>query len=60
MVIERSGSTVASVNGQRKSSVYRTYVVPERNEMGDEDRKLILKYAQNYLDYAEIWKKEPR
>ena len=31
-----------------------------RRTLGDEDRKLILKYAQNYLDYVEIWKKEPR
>jgi len=30
-----------------------------RRTLGDEDRKLILKYAQNYLDYVEIWKKEP-
>jgi carbonic anhydrase/acetyltransferase-like protein (isoleucine patch superfamily) len=30
-----------------------------RRTLGGEDRKLILKYAQNYLDYVEIWKKEP-
>jgi carbonic anhydrase/acetyltransferase-like protein (isoleucine patch superfamily) len=30
-----------------------------RRTLGDEDRKMILKYAQNYLDYVEIWKKEP-
>lgn len=26
-----------------------------RRELGDEDRKLILQYAQNYLDYTEIY-----
>src|ERR1700710_2932709 len=26
-----------------------------RRELGDEDRKLILKYAQNYLDYTAIY-----
>jgi carbonic anhydrase/acetyltransferase-like protein (isoleucine patch superfamily) len=31
-----------------------------RRTLGDEDRKLILKYAKNYLDYVEIWKKEPQ
>jgi carbonic anhydrase/acetyltransferase-like protein (isoleucine patch superfamily) len=30
-----------------------------RRTLGDEDRKMILMYAQNYLDYVEIWKKEP-
>jgi carbonic anhydrase/acetyltransferase-like protein (isoleucine patch superfamily) len=30
-----------------------------RRTLGDEDRKMILRYAQNYLDYVEIWKKEP-
>jgi len=30
-----------------------------RRTLGDEDRQTILKYAQNYLDYVEIWKKEP-
>src|SRR5579875_1420040 len=30
-----------------------------RRTLGDEDRKTILKYAQNYLDYVEIWKHEP-
>lgn len=30
-----------------------------RRALGDEDRKQILRYAQNYLDYTEIWKKEP-
>src|SRR5580698_9509702 len=29
-----------------------------RRELGDEDRKLILMYAQNYLDYTEIYLKE--
>ena len=29
-----------------------------RRELGDEDRKMILKYAQNYLDYTEIYLKE--
>jgi carbonic anhydrase/acetyltransferase-like protein (isoleucine patch superfamily) len=26
-----------------------------RRELGDEDRKLILEYAQNYLDYVKIY-----
>jgi carbonic anhydrase/acetyltransferase-like protein (isoleucine patch superfamily) len=26
-----------------------------RRELGEEDRKLILLYAQNYLDYTEIY-----
>jgi carbonic anhydrase/acetyltransferase-like protein (isoleucine patch superfamily) len=26
-----------------------------RRELGEEDRKLILKYAQNYLDYTKIY-----
>jgi len=30
-----------------------------KRALGEEDRKRILKYAQNYLDYVEIWKKEP-
>ena len=30
-----------------------------RRTLGDEDRKLILRYAQNYLDYVAIWKQEP-
>ena len=30
-----------------------------RRTLGEEDRALILKYAKNYLDYVEIWKKEP-
>jgi carbonic anhydrase/acetyltransferase-like protein (isoleucine patch superfamily) len=30
-----------------------------RRTLGDEDRKMILMYARNYLDYVEIWKKEP-
>ena len=29
-----------------------------RRELGEEDRKLILKYAQNYLDYTAIYLKE--
>jgi carbonic anhydrase/acetyltransferase-like protein (isoleucine patch superfamily) len=29
-----------------------------RRELGDEDRKLILMYAQNYLDYTAIYLKE--
>jgi carbonic anhydrase/acetyltransferase-like protein (isoleucine patch superfamily) len=29
-----------------------------RRTLGDEDRKLILKYAQNYLDYVAIYLKE--
>jgi carbonic anhydrase/acetyltransferase-like protein (isoleucine patch superfamily) len=29
-----------------------------RRELDDEDRKMILKYAQNYLDYTEIYLKE--
>lgn len=32
----------------------------QRRELGDEDRALILQYAQNYLDYTEIYLKEPR
>jgi carbonic anhydrase/acetyltransferase-like protein (isoleucine patch superfamily) len=31
-----------------------------RRELGDKDRALILEYAQNYLDYTEIYLKEPR
>jgi hypothetical protein len=27
----------------------------QRRELGDEDRKLILQYAQNYLDYTKIY-----
>ena len=30
-----------------------------RRTLRDEDRKLILRYAQNYLDYVTIWKQEP-
>jgi carbonic anhydrase/acetyltransferase-like protein (isoleucine patch superfamily) len=30
-----------------------------RRELGDADRALILEYAQNYLDYTEIYLKEP-
>lgn len=30
----------------------------QRRELGDADRKLILEYAQNYLDYTEIYLKE--
>jgi carbonic anhydrase/acetyltransferase-like protein (isoleucine patch superfamily) len=30
-----------------------------RRELGDKDRALILEYAQNYLDYVEIYLKEP-
>ena len=30
-----------------------------RRTLGEEDRKLILKYAKNYLDYTEIYLKEP-
>ena len=29
-----------------------------RRALGDEDRKMILKYAQNYLDYTEIYLRE--
>jgi carbonic anhydrase/acetyltransferase-like protein (isoleucine patch superfamily) len=29
-----------------------------RRELGDEDRKLILQYAQNYLDYTKIYLSE--
>ena len=31
-----------------------------RREISDADRKLILEYAQNYLDYTEIYLNEPR
>jgi len=31
-----------------------------RRELDDKDRAMILKYAQNYLDYTEIYLKEPR
>jgi carbonic anhydrase/acetyltransferase-like protein (isoleucine patch superfamily) len=31
-----------------------------RRTLGDEDRKLILKYAQNYLDYTAIYLKETK
>jgi carbonic anhydrase/acetyltransferase-like protein (isoleucine patch superfamily) len=31
-----------------------------RRELGDKDRALILEYAQNYLDYTEIYLKETR
>jgi len=30
-----------------------------RRELGDKDRALIREYAQNYLDYVEIYLKEP-
>jgi carbonic anhydrase/acetyltransferase-like protein (isoleucine patch superfamily) len=30
-----------------------------RRELGDKDRALILEYAHNYLDYVEIYLKEP-
>ena len=30
-----------------------------RRELGDKDRALILEYAQNYLDYTEIYLREP-
>ncbi len=30
-----------------------------RRELGDKDRALILEYARNYLDYVEIYLKEP-
>jgi carbonic anhydrase/acetyltransferase-like protein (isoleucine patch superfamily) len=30
-----------------------------RRELNDDDRKLILQYAQNYLDYTEIYLNEP-
>ena len=30
-----------------------------RRELGDKDRALILQYAKNYLDYTEIYLKEP-
>jgi carbonic anhydrase/acetyltransferase-like protein (isoleucine patch superfamily) len=30
-----------------------------RRELGDTDRALIIEYAQNYLDYTEIYLKEP-
>jgi carbonic anhydrase/acetyltransferase-like protein (isoleucine patch superfamily) len=30
-----------------------------RRELGEKDRALILEYAQNYLDYVEIYLKEP-
>jgi carbonic anhydrase/acetyltransferase-like protein (isoleucine patch superfamily) len=30
-----------------------------RRELSDKDRALILQYAQNYLDYTEIYLKEP-
>jgi len=30
-----------------------------RRELDDKDRALILEYAQNYLDYTEIYLKEP-
>jgi carbonic anhydrase/acetyltransferase-like protein (isoleucine patch superfamily) len=30
-----------------------------RRELGDKDRALILQYAQNYLDYTEIYLNEP-
>jgi carbonic anhydrase/acetyltransferase-like protein (isoleucine patch superfamily) len=30
-----------------------------RRELGDKDRALILEYAKNYLDYVEIYRKEP-
>ena len=29
-----------------------------RRELGDKDRALILEYAQNYLDYVDIYLKE--
>ena len=31
-----------------------------RRTLGEDDRKLIRKYAQNYLDYTEIYLKEPK
>lgn len=31
-----------------------------RRTLGEEDRKLIRKYATNYLDYTEIYLKEPK
>jgi carbonic anhydrase/acetyltransferase-like protein (isoleucine patch superfamily) len=30
----------------------------QRRELGDEDRKLILEYAQNYVDYVEVYLNE--
>ena len=30
-----------------------------RRTLGEDDRKTILMYAKNYLDYVAIWKKEP-
>lgn len=30
----------------------------QRRELGDEDRKIILQYAQNYLDYVKIYLSE--
>jgi carbonic anhydrase/acetyltransferase-like protein (isoleucine patch superfamily) len=30
----------------------------ERRKLGDSDRKMILQYAQNYLDYVAIYLKE--
>ncbi len=31
-----------------------------RRTLGEEDRKMILKYAQNYLDYTKIYLAEPK
>jgi carbonic anhydrase/acetyltransferase-like protein (isoleucine patch superfamily) len=31
-----------------------------RRTLGDEDRKMILKYAENYLDYTKIYLEEVR
>lgn len=32
----------------------------QRRELGEEDRKSILEYAQNYLDYIAMYKAEPK
>jgi carbonic anhydrase/acetyltransferase-like protein (isoleucine patch superfamily) len=32
----------------------------ERRKLGDEDRKLILQYAANYLDYVKIYLEEQK
>jgi carbonic anhydrase/acetyltransferase-like protein (isoleucine patch superfamily) len=32
----------------------------QRRELGDADRKLILEYAQNYLDYVAMYQAEPK
>jgi carbonic anhydrase/acetyltransferase-like protein (isoleucine patch superfamily) len=54
-----SGAVVPEHTGVPPRTLWAGVPAKLRRELGEADRALIREYAQNYLDYTEIYLREP-